>query len=520
MKRYLSGALLLALLLWPSALSSQGQPGSAADPDSSRPDFRPGQVLVKFRPQTSHEDQAQLLAARDLPVLGQLPASQVQLVGVTLGQEQATAALLNQDPLVEFAELDYVVHATIIPNDYYFYRQWGLVKIQAPTAWDQSTGGPEVIIAVVDTGVDLNHPDLDDKIVPGWDFVNGDNLAQDDHGHGTHVAGIAAAETNNGQGVAGVSWGARLMPIKVLDESGDGYYSDVASGVRYACNHGAKIINLSLGGSNPSSTLKEALEDVSQKGCLVLAAAGNSGQDTVDYPARYAETIAVAATDRTDQRASFSDYGPEIDVAAPGVDIWSTLWPHTYDWKAGTSMSTPHVSGLAALVWSLCPDLSSEGVRGAIEGTAKDLGASGWDPYYGHGRIDAAAALEAAGPPPVLAVDKDQLLFLADATWGPWPQTLLVSNAAPCRRLEWSAEASEDWLDAYPGAGQASSSHPAGVTISVDESGLVPGETYNAPVTVSSTTLGVLESPRQVSVKFVYSDTPLNRTFYPLGMSH
>ncbi|HJX39378.1 MAG TPA: S8 family serine peptidase, partial [Anaerolineae bacterium] len=185
MKRYLSGALLLALLLWPSALNSQGRPGGAADPDSSRPDFRPGQVLVKFRPQTSHEDQAQLLAASDLPVLGQLLGSQVQLVGASPGQEQATVALLNQDPRVEFAELDYVVHATIIPNDNYFYRQWGLSKIQAPTAWDRTTGGPEVIIAVVDTGVDLNHPDLDDKIVPGWDFVNGDNLAQDDHGHGT-----------------------------------------------------------------------------------------------------------------------------------------------------------------------------------------------------------------------------------------------------------------------------------------------------------------------------------------------
>src|SRR4030042_1098171 len=148
MKRYLSGALLLALLLWPSALSSQGQPGSAADPDSSRPDFRPGQVLVKFRPQTSPAAQEQLLAASDLPVLGQLLGSQVQLVGASPGQEQATLALLNQDPRVEFAELDYAVHASVTPNDPYLYLQWGLLKIQAPTAWDQSTGGPEVIIAV------------------------------------------------------------------------------------------------------------------------------------------------------------------------------------------------------------------------------------------------------------------------------------------------------------------------------------------------------------------------------------
>lgn len=463
------------------------------------------------------------MSDRGLRVVDQLPSSGVHLVSVPSGQERAVAALLSQNPLVEFAELDYVAHATIIPNDpFYDSEQWGLPKIRAPEAWDTVTGGSEIIIAIVDTGVDLSHPDLDDKIQsPGRDFVNDDYVAQDDHGHGTHVAGIAAAETNNGLGVAGVSWGARILPIKVLDAKGDGYYSNVARGVRYACNHGAKIINLSLGGANPSQTLHDALQAVTQKGCLVTAAAGNGYGDGVDYPAKYAETIAVAATNQSDQQASFSDYGSEVDVAAPGVSIYSSLWTassHTYGYKDGTSMSTAFVSGLAALAWSFCPELSADQVRGIIEGTAEDLGAPGWDPYFGHGRIDAAAALEEAGPPPVLAVDKDHLVFLADATYGPWPQTVQVSNAALCRWLDWSAAGSEAWLDADPLSGQASYVSPADITVLVDKSGLAQGQTHEAMLSINSATMGVLESPQEVAVQFVYSSTSLRRVFYPLAM--
>ena len=523
MKRYLSGALLLAVLLWPSALNSQGGPDGAVEAGTDRPDFRPGRVLVKFRPQASTQDRAQLLASRDLPVMGQLFASRVQVVGVTPGQEQATVDLLDQDPRVEFAEPDYAVHALVTPNDPYFHIQRGLSKIQAPEAWEAATGSSEIIIAIVDTGVDLSHPDLNDKIVSGWDFVNDDSSARDDHGHGTHVAGIAAAETNNALGVAGLSWGAQIMPIKVLDQSGDGYYSDVANGVRYACNHGAKIINLSLGGDNPSQALREALVDVLQQGCLVMAAAGNSGQDSLDYPARYAETIAVAATDQNDGRASFSDYGPEIDLAAPGVGIYSTVWAppnqHTYEYKSGTSMSTAYVSGLAALIWSCGPQLDNTEVRGIMASTATDLGSVGWDSYFGYGRIDAAAAIDAAGLPPVVAADQDRLIFLADDTWGPWAQRLLVSNAAPCGWLDWSAEGSEDWLEATPSTGQASYLQPAEVSLAVDTSSLSQGQTHYAVLYIEGGALGELEAPQQIEVEFIYLDTPLNRTFYPLGMS-
>jgi thermitase len=523
MKRHLLSALLLALLLWPTALHSQGPFQGEGDPQgnllphpASAPSYRPGQILVKFRTQTPAQDQVEALGALNLPVLEVLPDLLVQRVAVPEGQEQMAIQALSEDPRVEYAELDHVVHATIIPNDYYYYLQWGLAKIQAPAAWDETTGASDLIIAIVDTGVDLNHPDLNDKIVAGWDFVHDDAIPQDDHGHGTHVAGIAAAESNNGQGVAGVSWGALIMPIKVLDSNGDGYYSDVALGVTYACDHGAQIINLSLGGSEYSATLADAVEEAYEEGCLVLAAAGNGGGNGVDYPARYPQVMAVAATNQSDVRAGFSDYGPEVEVAAPGVGIWSTLWNDTYGWKDGTSMSTPYVAGLAALLWSVCPELANTEVRSVIESTAKDLGSAGWDPYYGYGRIDAEKAIEYAGPPPTLTVSTHQMLFLADATWGPWPQTLIVGNDATCGSLEWSAGDDAEWLDENPDTGEASSSQPGQFVVTVNTSGLSTGNTYYATLTVDSSTLEVQESPQEISVKFVYSDTPLLRTFFPL----
>ncbi len=529
MKRYLSSILLVAVLLGSAVVSSGAAPGTSGNSQDSTgleqtisfPSYRPGQVLVKFRTQVQQTETARALAGYDLPVLEILGGLDVLRVAVAVGEEQDVVQTLLEDPRVEFAELDYAVHATITPNDTNYGLQWGPEKIHAPAAWDLSTGTSDVVVAIVDTGVDLNHPDLNDKIVPGWDFVGDDPYAQDDHGHGSHVAGIAAAETDNGLGVAGISWGARIMPIKVLDKNGDGYYSNVAKGVRYACNHGAQIINLSLGGSTASSTLQHAVEDVYQNGCLMVAAAGNDANN-VDYPAGFPEVMAVAATDQDDSRASFSDYGPEIDVAAPGVGIYSTVWNppdvHTYSWKQGTSMAAPFVAGEAALIWSLCPEFTNVEVRSIIQSTATDRGAPGWDRFYGWGRIDVAEALGATVPTPVLTVDQEEMLFLADATTGPWPQTLLVGDSAICGSLDWAANVGETWAEADPGTGQASPSEPAAVSVSVDKSGLTQGQIYATTITVSSSTPGVVGSPQLVDVKFVYSDEPLQRTVFPLAM--
>ena len=227
-----------------------------------------------------------------------------------------------------------------------------------------------------------------------------DAFVQDDNGHGTHVAGIAAAATNNGIGVAGVAWGAQIMPVKVLDEYGSGWLSDVAAGIVYASDQGAKIINVSLGGSTLSQTLCDAVAYASQTtGALVVAAAGNTG-GAVLYPAACDHVLAVAATDRADQRAYFSNLGPQVDLAAPGVDIYSTwyqsgLQASGYFTKSGTSMATPQVAGVAALVWSRWPTWTPDQVAQRLLDTALDLGEPGWDAYTGWGRLDAAAAVGA-----------------------------------------------------------------------------------------------------------------------------
>jgi thermitase len=522
MKRYPIAALLIALLLWGSRASSVASPsqqmnsipGFRPEQSISRSEYRPGQILLKFRAEVPEAQATDTLRAHDLVVLGEVGDLEVLRLAVPEGHEEALVEKLAQDPRVEYAEFDYVVRATIVPNDALYSQQWGPAKIQAASAWDIMGDTSALSIAILDTGVDLYHPDLDAKVLPGWDFVNNDNIAQDDHGHGTHAAGVAAAETNNYIGVAGIGWGAHVMPVKVLDSAGEGYYSDVAAGINWACGQGAQIIGMSFGGSSPSSTLEQAVQNAYSDGCLMVAAAGNGYGDGVDYPAAYPETMAVAATNQSDLRASFSDYGPEVDVAAPGVGIYSTLWYHTYSYGSGTSTAAPHVAGQAALVWSVCSSLTNGEVQDVIETTAHDLGAAGKDNYYGFGRINAHDAVQAATR--TLTVNRTLMIFLADATTGPRPQTLLVGNDSLCDSLNWSAVESASWLDISPVGGEASLSEPGEITVTVDKGGLGFG-TYETTITVSSATPGVQGSPQTVDVRFVYSATPLERCAFPLA---
>jgi len=299
------------------------------------------------------------------------------------------------------------------PNDPFFQKQWGLEKIDAVNAWKLSKGDG-VIIALVDTGVDLNHPDLSGKIVPGYDYVSSDSYPQDDNGHGTHVAGIAAASTNNQIGVAGLGWNAPIMPVKVLNSSGAGLTSWIANGIIGAANHGAKIINLSLGGDQYSDLLQSAVNYATGLGALVIAAAGNCGDPSTYrsngcssfnptiYPAANQNVLAVGATDSNDNRGIFSSYGSFVDVSAPGVNIYSTILNDTYAYASGTSMAAPFVSGLAALVWAENPSLTSYQVGNIIVGTADDLGPAGRDDYFGYGRINAAKAVTSISQPQIL----------------------------------------------------------------------------------------------------------------------
>lgn len=386
----------LAAAVVPGTVERTATPAAAEPtrtPAQAGPRVRPGVVLVRYR------QDAPLSVRQGAPTY-----AGVHRVPVPPGEEQAQAEVLARQPTVLYAEPDYIAQALDrTPNDPEFERQWNLRTLRLPAAWDLATGSPAIIVAVVDTGVDLGHPDLAGNIASGgWDFVNGDDNPQDDHGHGTHVAGIVAAVTNNALGVAGVAWQARILPVKVLDRDGDGTSSDVASGIRWAADAGASIISLSLGGP-ASRTLADAVAYAQQRGALVVAAGGNEYQEgnPTTYPAAYPGVIGVAATDRFDQRAFFSNTGPYIDLAAPGVDIFSTYWgasSSTYRALSGTSMAAPHVAGLAGLVQSALPELTAVEVTEVLTMTAEKVGSTsyvnGRNDEYGYGRIDARAALE------------------------------------------------------------------------------------------------------------------------------
>ena len=321
------------------------------------------------------------------------------VLNVPASRAQDEIQRIQKMPGVTYAEPNYRFKGTdTIPNDTDFPIQYALNAIRAPQGWDISTGATTVTIAIVDTGVDYGHAVIPGKFVAGYDFVNSDNFANDDNGHGTHVAGIAAAFSNNGLGIAGVSWGARIMPVKVLAADNTGTSDDISAGIIWAADHGAQIINLSLGGPNASNTLENAVNYAAGLGALLIASAGNNLGNLVFYPARYPVVMAVAATDASNQHASFSNYGPEIDVAAPGDSIYG-LDIGGYSTRTGTSMAAPHVSGLAAILWAQAGQGSASNVRWSIESTALDIDLPGWDPYSGAGLIQMDAALGATSPP-------------------------------------------------------------------------------------------------------------------------
>jgi subtilisin family serine protease len=304
-----------------------------------------------------------------------------------------------------------------IPNEQFFSYQYALLNsgqvfypeknlrgtsgsdIKATEGWSWSTGSSGTIIAIIDTGIALAHEDLKNKILPGYDFVNDDADPQDDNGHGTLVASLAAAETNNGIGIAGVAWNASLLPVKVLDSQGNGNYLTIAAGIKYAADQGAKVLNLSLGGNSDSFILKDACQYAYDKGCSLVAASGDSGSDAVQFPAAYDSLCtAVGACDANDVLATFSNRGPQIDVVAPGVWVFGALYDparptelRSYAWANGTSLAAAHVSGAVALLVSYKPQLTNQQIMAIIKYTADDVNRSqkpGVDTDMGYGRIN------------------------------------------------------------------------------------------------------------------------------------
>ncbi|MHB0878010.1 MAG: S8 family serine peptidase [Anaerolineae bacterium] len=310
------------------------------------------------------------------------------------------------------------------PNDPWF-AQWqgNMRQVEAPAAWSVTTGRGGPIVAVIDSGIDLDHPDLAANIVPGWDFVNNDASADDDNGHGTHVAGVIGAVGNNGIGVTGMGWTTRLMPVKTLRADGTGDVSTARSAIIWAVDHGARVLNLSLGTAGPVPQLEEAISYALAHGCVVVAASGNVGpslpRGTAMYPAAYPGVIAVGAVDGSGRVAGFSNSGSFLDVVAPGVSVFSTYPNGGYRFLDGTSMATPHVAGLAALVWARRPSLPADQVSLALINSAHDLGPAGWDESYGYGLIDAFRAVTLAG---TQSVDVDEPQTLSQSV--PQPTTL------------------------------------------------------------------------------------------------
>ncbi|MFN7017960.1 MAG: S8 family serine peptidase [Fimbriimonadales bacterium] len=404
---------------------------------------------------------------------------------------ESAGEFLRALPGVRYVEPNYLAFAFATPNDPGYGQQYGLTRIQANLAWDIWQPQRTVYIAIIDTGIDSNHPDLKNKMrrhangaVYGYNPLNNTTNALDDNGHGTHCAGIAAAEINNGIGIAGVAaWNpvvsnshsyVQLMPVKVLSSSGSGSLDAVARGITWAADNGAHILSLSLGAGTGAQQLQDAVNYAWNRGCLVVAAAGNDGSSSPQYPAYYTNSIAVAATDSTDTLASFSQYGSWVDIAAPGVNILSTYPSNSYQSLSGTSMACPHVAGAAAVLWSHNAILTNAQLRNALE-THVDP----YQPYAGRtigsgkGRLNVYRALQAVGG------------------GGPTQPSLHTLSLNPTSVVGGTSSTGTVTLTAAAPSGgfvvNLSSSHPS--VASVPSSVTVPAGATSANFTVSTSTV-------------------------------
>jgi len=405
------------------------------DPDSPRARERRSQLIVQFREQAQERDVARVAREAGAARVKRSAFGNRYLVdldaGFTMGEAMRR---LGTAPEVEYAEVNGPVHAFFKPNDLAFEVQWNFRMIEAERTWDIQKGDPSVVVAVLDTGIAFEDfgpyrkaPDFGGTVfVQGRDIVNEDDHANDDNFHGTHVASTIAEATDNTLGATGLAFRCALMPVKVLDENGDGSFFEVAEGIDFAArNSSVKIINLSLGGDGNSNTVRAAIDRAVAAGITVVAAAGNDGRGTVSFPAALPNVIAVGAIDGRKQKAPYSNFGTELDLVAPGGDnrrddtgpngvpdgrpdgiLQQTLDPDSaergifndfgYFFVTGTSQATPHVAALAALLYQQ-GITNPTAIKAAMEQTAEDLGASGRDDTFGNGLIRPSIALKGLG---------------------------------------------------------------------------------------------------------------------------
>lgn len=384
--------MLTGGLLMPAVPASAESAGSTAQAGASR---APVSLVVGLRAGAAlHAPVARLRAYAGVDATGTTPIADDSALTVRVPADRVDAAMtsLRRDPAVSYVEVDRVARIAAAPNDPEYSGQWGMNVAGVAKGWQLTHGARRVVIAVVDTGV-TPIPDLAGRLLPGYDFVNDDSDPADDEGHGTMTAGVLGASANNSTGIAGICWYCRILPVKVLDSEGSGLYSDIASGIRYAANRGADIINLSLGGSDDSKLLRDAVAYATKKGALVIAAAGNEGSKTPEFPAAIPDVLAVGASTEYDTRYSWSNYGANwVDIAAPGCNLAQDLAGDIEEF-CGTSSATPFVAGVAGLLAATNPAPSAATIRTALTSSATRI-PGGWVPSTS-GRVDALAALRA-----------------------------------------------------------------------------------------------------------------------------
>ena len=406
---------LFALLFLSSTIAQMDFAIAEKLPEKHAPD----RLLVKFKPGTSKNNQDEIFKQNGVSVIDEISQIDVKVLKVAELSLEKVYAALSKHSSVEYVEKDWMFEPAIIPNDPEFSKQWHLSMINAPTAWDTSTGSSSLPVAILDTGVDPNHPDLAGKLVSGYNFYNNNNDWSDVCGHGTKVAGSAAAITNNAAGVAGVTWDNPIIPIKITDSNCWGYYYTMIKGIIHAADNGARAANISFIIFN-GNALTDAAKYMYDKGGWVVAAGGNTGkfEDYSDNP----YIISVGATSSSDTVTSFSSYGPYIDLTAPGSAIYTTSNGGSYGYASGTSFSSPITAGLVSLLFSANPSLTPSQVFDILKTTSVDLGTPGYDQNYGWGRIDAAAAMSQINSPPPPE---------PEPTPDPTPEPISVSITSP-----------------------------------------------------------------------------------------
>jgi subtilisin family serine protease len=384
---FAAAALAAALAL------GAGGAGAAPPQMSSEGPWAKGRVIVMPKAGLSDQELGRIVGAQGGKAT-RMGGSRLYVVELPPQvSERAVAAQLAHNPHLKFAELDHAVPASLVPNDPYLGSAWHHTTIASFGAWS-TTLGTNVTVAIIDSGIDSAHPDLSGRLVAGWNFFDNNSNTADVFGHGTKVAGGASAATNNGIGVAAVAGESKVMPLRVTDTSGSGYISLISNAIVYAADRGVRVANVSFRNMPGYSSVISAAQYMKDKNGLVFVAAGNTGSDLGH--AATSSMIPVAATAKGDVRWSSSSFGKYVMLAAPGVSVYTIARGGGYGAVTGTSIASPVAAGVAALLMSANPGLRSADVEKILFSTAADLGTAGWDPYFGHGRVDASRAMQLA----------------------------------------------------------------------------------------------------------------------------